>query len=170
VSDRVRVYLAGAIRDGVDADINWREGIVSALGDKALFLNPLGGKTYHPDSPTGDWIGRWRMANNVVPVGSVIVPHDFWCVRQADVVLANFESMAEGYPSIGTLVEWGYACALGKLRYAIAPEGSAAATHPFIVENATVVFPNVPVAIAFLRRHLDVLSGADPHFDGVVRG
>lgn len=167
---QVKVYLAGAIRDGVQADIDWREGVIAALRGRAVLLNPIGGKSYYPDSPTREWLGRWRMAGNVMPTGQVIVPHDFWCVRHADVVLANFESMAEGYPSIGTLVEWGVACAERKLLYAIAPPGSPAVTHPFITENAAVIFPHVPAAIAFLRRHLDVLSGADPHFDGVVRG
>jgi nucleoside 2-deoxyribosyltransferase len=160
------IYLAGAIRDGVKDDIDWRERAISELAGLAVFLNPLGGKTYDP--ATRAW-----SVNGIKPTTDVIVPHDFWCVDHADILIVNLTSLASGYPSIGTLMEFGRATARGSLVYAIVEQGYAGhdsptlfKLHPFLERNSAVVFPGVDPCIDFLRGHLGVLSGATPNFHG----
>jgi nucleoside 2-deoxyribosyltransferase len=103
----------------------------------------------------------------------VIVKHDFWCVDHADIIIANFTSLSEGYPSIGSLVELGRATARGALIYILIDSTYSGhetpnlyKLHPFLEQTAAVVFHSLDDLIAFLDRHLDVLSGADPRFDG----
>ena len=162
------IYLAGAIRDGVHEDIEWREQMIEALSDQATILNPLGGKTYN--STTREWD-----MSGIVPDGGVIVPHDFWCVQRADIVVFNFLSLADGYPTIGTLVEFGHATARAPrvLLYGIVPpqysgHGNSALfrLHPFLAQNCAAVFPTVEACMRFLFLHLQVLSGRASRFGG----
>jgi nucleoside 2-deoxyribosyltransferase len=162
------VYLAGAIRDGRYEDIDWREQVMQRLDGRAVFLNPLGGKTYNPTTR------EWRLSG-IASTAPRIVKHDFWCVDRADIVLANVTSLAEGYPSIGTLVELGRASARGALVYLVAEPGyrghensAMFALHPFLEQIAAAVFDSMDEATDFLEGHLNVLSGADPGFIGVV--
>ena len=147
------VYLAGAIRDGEEGDIVWREWTIEMLKHTARLLNPLGGKQYRD--------GSWSL-HGYKPRGSVIVPHDFWMVDQCQVLVANFLAMAERYPCIGTLIEWGRATRRDVLRYAI--WSPSIPLHPFVGENAALVFSSVEACIDFLRRHLPVLAGVQPAF------
>jgi len=156
---RPTIYLAGAIRDGVPADIEWRELVIRELAGQAVFLNPLGGKTYNTSTRSWDLAG-------LDPVASVIVPHDFWMVDRADILLVNLESMASGYPSIGTICEIGRATARDCLIYVIMSDISR--VHPFIQHNAAAFFPDTAEAIRFLSQHLGVMSGTTPHFRGYV--
>lgn len=167
----MKVYLAGAIRDGRQDDISWREQVIGALHStfKATILNPLGGKTYNSDT------NEWDMSG-VRPGASVIVPHDFWMVERADVIIFNLTALAEGYASIGTLVEFGHATALHPrpLIYTILDPNVAVgigntklySVHPFISINSAVVFPSVNDCVEFLYRHADVLNGFAPSFAG----
>jgi len=172
---RPKIYLAGAIRDGIDEDIIWRERVIDALcpekGRKlADIFNPLGGKTYSRGEKMWDLAG-------VMPVASVIVPHDFYHVDNSDIVLFNFRALSEKYPNIGTLVEFGRATKSRCLIYSIvdsAYRGHDSAgifsdkLHPFIKQNSAIVFADVDMAIAFLLRYLPVLSGDSPRFGGVT--
>lgn len=161
------IYLVGAIRDGRQDDIDWREYMINALEGDAVFLNPVGGKTFNAETKMWDMSG-------IRPGSDVIVKHDFWCVDHADIIVANMTSLAEGYPSIGSLIEIGRATKTGALIYVILDpnytgHGNQAMfkLHPFLEKNAAATFASVTDCTRFLDRHLDVLSGADPHFDGV---
>jgi nucleoside 2-deoxyribosyltransferase len=163
------IYLAGAIRDGRMEDINWRERVIDELGGQANFLNPLGGKVYDP--VTKNWTMSGFQAG-----AKVIVKHDLYCVSHSDIVIANLTSLSEGYPTIGTLMEFGAAVGQGKLIYSIIEPGykghentALYKLHPFLSENSAMVFTSVEEAIRFLSRHLGVLSGTRPNFDGVLK-
>jgi hypothetical protein len=175
------VYLAGSIRDGNEPDIQWREDVIAALGTPihtgagpgqlARFLNPVGAKTYNPETK------EWRIVNR--PSGArIIVRQDFWCVNRADIVLFNFRALSQKYPNIGTLVEFGAAanryphCLIYSIvdpEYTGHENTAMFHLHPFIEENSAVVFATVPDAIEYLKGYLPVLSGQNPHFGGYVK-
>lgn len=179
MSTRPRIYLAGAIRDSRPDDIEWREHVMAKLGNKAIWLNPLASKTYDPESK------NWTMSG-ITPVASVIVPHDFWMVEHSDAIIFNLSALREGYPNIGTLVEFGHATALNPrpLIYSVidptlVTNPNATLTqgvqkmfgglHPFLSVNSAVVFDSIANLVNFLDSHLDSLSGAQPHFLGKTR-
>lgn len=158
------LYLAGAIRDSHPEDIEWRERLIALIGDRATILNPLAGKGAPP---------QWTLHGLRQPDAKFIVAHDFWAIDRADLVVFNFSSLSEGYPSIGTLCEFGRATGTKALLYSIIdPEylGHEHLTvfhlHPFLEQNSSVVFHSFQEAAAFLLKHLDVLSGRTPHHAG----
>lgn len=162
-------YLAGAIRDGMQEDIEWRHRIIAALGGTATILSPLAGKTYNAKTKT------WRVHGTTVPSAKYIVKHDLWMVRQADVVVVNLTSMMKGYPSIGTLVELGAAAALGKLIYIVVDKNFTGhqnqamyTLHPFIEQIAAQTFESVDVLVPYLIAQVGVLSGRCPEFAGEI--
>lgn len=162
------VYLAGSIRDGVARDISWREEALKAFRPYATVLNPLAGKHYDPD--TKKWT-RFGIVFDPRAFARSIVKQDFWCVDNADVLVCNFTSMAEGYPSIGTLVEFGRATARGCLIYTIAKKEFTGhqnkmlkMLHPFLEQNSVVIFHEVQECINFVADELRAFSGADPEY------
>ena len=164
------IYLAGAIRNDESSDISWREEIITACqGLPAVFLNPLGGKYY--DAVTKSW-----SVHQMVPsTAEFIVKQDFWCVDRADLVIFNFQSLSQKYPSIGSLVEFGRATARGSLIYSIVEadyEGHESPgmfkLHPFLAQSSTAIFHTVNDCKEFLIRHIPVLAGIDPHYKGTV--
>ncbi len=160
------IYLAGAIRDGVDRDIEWREDVIMALRDLPVtILNPFGGTTFETETMR-------QVASGVLKTPKFIVRHDFWAVDRSDIVLFNFQALAEGYPNIGTLVEFGRATSTGALIYSVIAgdykghenKGHFKGLHPFLAENSAVVFNVMDDCVDFLRRHVMVLSGAEPSY------
>lgn len=166
----LKIYLAGAIRDERPEDIEWREEFISHLSDSAIFLNPVGGKTYN--KLTKEWLMSGQPAG-----ADAIVGHDFWCVQHSDIVVFNFTALAEKYPNIGTLIEFGYARCRGDkvLRYSILDKDytghenvSMFKLHPFIEKNSSMVFHSLLDCRKYLAGHLKVLSGAYARFGGNV--
>lgn len=166
----ITVYLAGAIRDDHPEDIEWREEAIRALEtNNVLILNPLGGKTYNPT--TKEWLCHGDRAT-----ASMIVKHDFWCIDNANAAIFNFLCLADGYPTIGSLVEFGRATARGLLAYSIVPTGFTghengsmfAGLHPFIEQNSAKIFASVTDCLEFSALHFSVMAGYDPHFAGKV--
>lgn len=162
------VYLAGSIRDGVSADIFWRVEAIKAIVDYAIVLNPLAGKHYDPD--TKKWT-RFGIEFDPRAFARSIVKQDFWCVDHSDILICNLMSMAEGYPSIGTLVEFGRATARGCLIYTIVQKEFTGhenkmlkMLHPFLEQNSVVVFHDVRACIEFVADELKAFSGADPEY------
>lgn len=163
------VYLAGAIRDGRKEDIEWREEVIFRCEGLATFINPLGGKVYHSESK------RWTLHDHLPSSARFIVSQDFWAVDHVDIIVFNFLALSEGYPNIGTLVEFGRSTSRPILRYGIISprytgheNGAMYHLHPFIEENLTARFDCVAECVAFLEDHLSVLSGDTPSFRGVV--
>ena len=162
------VYLAGSIRDGYAVDIVWREWATEAFKDHAVILNPLAGNDYDPE--TKKWT-RFGVEFDAKAFARSIVKQDFWCVDNADILVCNFMSMADKYPSIGTLVEFGRATARGCLIYTIAAGGFTGHQsthlkflHPFLEQNSVVIFHDVRECIDFVRDELKAFSGAEPGY------
>lgn len=163
-------YLAGAIRDGNNDDIEWRERLIDGVSrDLVAWINPLGGKTYSPATKMWDMSGQ-------LPGSRCIVRHDFWAVDQADLIVFNFRALSQRYPNIGTLVEFGRASGTGALIYSIIDADYAGhenealyRLHPFLEENSALVFASIDDCLSFLRHHLPVLTGRSPHFGGVAK-
>lgn len=162
----VSIYLAGSIRDGVAEDIQWREDIIDACQDyTVVFFNPLGGKTYDPESRV------WSGGGGIPSDAKFITKHDKWCVAHSDIVLFNFRGLSQGYPMIGSLVEFGMAVALDKLVYSIIdPDYTGHENtnmyklHPFLNEFSAVVCPTVEAMIPALQSRIGVLSGNTPRY------
>lgn len=159
------IYLAGAIRDDHKEDVQWRERAIAMFKTYATILNPLGGKSKDKD-------GNWTMSG-IRSTAKTIVKQDFWCVDRADILVANLIPLASGYPSIGTLTEYGRATGTGALifvsveaKYTGHENASMYKLHPFIEENATVVFTDVDEMLRFVSIHLRMLSGFDPSYKG----
>jgi len=167
------MYLAGAIRDNNAADIAWREFVIKEVGDVATIWSPVAGKTFCPETK------MWDMGG-VVPLAPVIVDHDFWHVDNANINLFNFTALSEGYPNIGTLIEFGRAtkskgagrCVIYTvIDPAYAGHGNVGLfkLHPFIQYNSSIIFPTIEALTTFLKRYLPAFTGQDPRFGGYVK-
>ena len=163
------IYLAGSIRDGNSEDIAWRERAVKKLSDYATVLNPLAGKTFN------EVTGAWQLYGNTVPDSKYIVHADFWCVDRSDIILFDFRSLADGYPSLGTMTEFGRSTARSILRLAIIPEDYKGhentrhfkGLHPFLEQNVAKVFQGANAAIEFTRNYCAAVTRA-PQFGGII--
>jgi len=166
------IYLAGAIRDNRPEDAAWRELFIQTLNGLAVFLNPLAGKKFN--SVTNTWSLYGHKHGTKQAGGRYIVKKDFWSVDRADILVINMLSLAERYPFIGSLIEYGRATKTGALVFCIVPEkytghGHTAETfglHPFIEENSAIVFHDVESCVSFLKGELLASSGIDPHYGG----
>jgi nucleoside 2-deoxyribosyltransferase len=168
IDKRITIYLAGAIRDDHPEDIEWRELFIKHLKNIATIFNPLAGKVF--DSEKKKWYLHGHFST-----GEIIVPHDFWMVEHSDLIIFNFLSLAEGYPSIGTLVEFGHATAGNALLYCIIPKGYTGhdstnqyKLHPFLAKNATMVFQGVDSCLEFLIKRVQSLNGNKPEYGDYV--
>lgn len=173
----LNIYLAGAIRDQqLKADVEWREQVIDMIDanypNEVRILNPLGNKTFNPETR------EWRVGG-IITNSKGIVQQDLWSVRNADIVVANFSSMVSGYPSIGTVMEVGAAAVHGnKLIYTIIDPtfsghgnpGAFKGLHPFLEQLSTEVFSSAEQATTFLRIHLGMLTGQSPRFGGKTDG
>ena len=170
----VTIYLAGAIRDTHAEDIQWREFLISRIEHKhalnVSILNPVGNKTYNPSTR------EWKMSG-IHAGAKEIFAQDLWCVRRADIIIANFNSFKDGYPSIGTVMEVGAAAGIGgKLVYSILDKDSSFGVentgnfklHPFLEQSSSAIFPSVDALVDFLVPHLGMLVGTEPRFGGLT--
>jgi len=164
----ISIYLAGSIRDDFVKDIEWREHMIKQLKecDDVIWSNPLAGKSFNRQTK------EWKICGRI-PDGQFIVNHDFWHVDHADICIFNFNALADGYPNIGSLIEFGRATAQNKLIYSIVPVKYTGHTniklfglHPFIDKNSAIVFDDVDSCVDFLAQYLPVLSGRYPAFAG----
>lgn len=167
----ITMYLAGPIRANVKYDWMWRQMVIANTREwqesqDLRILNPMAGNFHDTEQ-------------NVVYTSGVpitdghINQQDLWCLQHSDIVLFNFSGLADGYPCIGSLVEWGRAIDQAILRYVIWPKEFTSSEsmgvgkiHPFIEQNATEIFPETKHAITFLQRHLPVLLGTHPDYEG----
>lgn len=155
-----KIYLAGSIRDGVAEDFAWRERAIKALQHRrCTVFSPLAGKSYNPEAKT------WHLYEKHLPDSGYIVQADYWCVDHSDIMLVDFRSLADGYPSIGTVSEWGRSTARPILRLAtISPNQRGAnaifGVHPFIKEHAAKLFTDIDLMIDFAQQHVDAITVA----------
>jgi hypothetical protein len=99
--------------------------------------------------------------------------HDVNCVDNARICVFNFSALAEGYPNIGTLVEFGRATKAGCLIYSIIPydysghdNAKMYKLHPFLAEPSAMIFTAVCDCAQFTRQQVMVLNGRRPHYNG----
>lgn len=169
------IYLAGPIRDSaVIEDVAWREYLIKQIQRKYIMetqiLNPLGNKTYNPESHI------WKVGG-LITQAKGIVAQDLWSVRHADIIIANLTAMKTGYPAIGTIMEMGAAAGIGgKLVYTVLDPASNPGNenkgvfklHPFLEQISTEIFPSVEALWEFLDQHLGMLTGTAPSFGGLT--
>lgn len=146
----MKVYLAGAIRDGNAYDISWRELAAEAFSEAgAVVLNPLVGQ--HEVGP-----GKW-MFNGIPATPRTMVPRDLYLLRQADLVFANLLPLDSGYRSFGTIMELGVALERGQL---VVLAGDPLHTgHPFLAAAAYAAFPKLSEAIEWAALEIGSLKG-----------
>lgn len=163
------MYLAGSIRNNKPEDYIWRNKMIEELGewrDRGVLriLNPMAQQHQEDD-------GKWYLSGHEATPPH-IVHQGLWEVNEANILVFNFLSLADGYISAGTFTEWGASTvSRGKLRYAIWPrhikghenEGMYK-LHPFIEQNAAHVFDSVEECIDFMKSHIGVLSGMTPYY------
>ena len=163
------IYLGGAIRDNRPEDILWREEVIRELAEYAIFINPLAGQKYHPDK------GGWTTYDGSFATSKYLVNKDFHNVDKTDILVVNFQCLTEGYPTIGSLIEFGRATRNDTMIFSIIDPSYRGHghkgrydLHPFIEENSAMVFKDVDSCVSFLRGELKATSGLDPHYAGVI--
>lgn len=137
------IYLAGAIRDKTPYDLEWRDYATRQLvAGGAAVLNPLSGQY---ETTQDGWF-----FNGVPAASRTMVARDLYQLRKADCVLANLLPMADGYRSIGTLLELGVALERRQLVVLVGPPEVTG--HPFLTELAYATFTDLDTALQFLTR------------------
>ena len=162
-------YLAGAIRDHHPEDLEWRERFVDRLIDRCDLINPLAGKTFNEET------GLWTICG-IPTTKHLIVAADFAAVDRADFIVFNFLALADGYPMIGSLTEWGRSTNRSILRFGIIPPKylghgnlrTFQCLHPFLDEPMAAAFDTPNACLDFLEDYLGVLSGRDARYRGVI--
>ncbi len=160
-----KLYVGGAIRDGVDADIVWRKEFWSRLSELYHLLDPTNGKRYvgHEHDLDKREFGaeckEWRFMGRYVPDARTIWCQDRSNVKVCDVGIWNLNALQDGYPCIGSSVEIGWANAWDKLIYIIYSKPDK--IHPFWLGGATRIFADYEEAIDYLTSYASVLSGKE---------
>jgi nucleoside 2-deoxyribosyltransferase len=147
------VYLAGAIR--TEQDYVWRKDFVREFKNKFLFRIPSDIITMGVNKGMGQFN----------PTAYMTYRTDIDLIDRSEIVVANLLPMADGYPSIGTLFEVGYARAKGKLLFIVAD--AKRKEHPFLAFGADGFYANFGELYDFLHRYLDTLNGECWVFDKV---
>ncbi|MCQ2352375.1 MAG: nucleoside 2-deoxyribosyltransferase [Victivallaceae bacterium] len=129
----MKIYLSGPIMDeqpGVARD--WREWVKSRLAGRFLLLDPM----------------RRKFVDRQVDSANEIVEFDLRDVREADIVLVNYNR-----PSIGTSMEVFYAAHdLGKFVVAFSPLAFADCS-PWMARFCTKILPDLETAVNYIENH-----------------
>lgn len=146
------IYLAGAIRNGVPEDIEWRNAFRAAMGGRHDFLNPCDGKKWHrgDQDEGGKLLSRWSQYGEPC-INKDVFAQDVHNIKRCTVVVANMLAFDTGYPMVGTFMELGMAHMDGKLIYVIT-ENPRLVEHPFVEGVAARVFPNVERCGEYLKQ------------------
>jgi hypothetical protein len=164
------VYLAGAIRPDHPEDAEWRLHWMSQLVGLAVVYNPMLGKEVHlgPDYQRNVIAGTWSLFG-VPSDPALIVHHDFYMLDNADIIVFNLLAMGEGYPCLGSLMEFGRSTTRPQIRYAVLPPGHAVNTHPFIAHLAAHRFEDLEGALKFTRNVCAGLTATERAIKQVVQ-
>ncbi len=110
----------------------WREEAKKLLHDRFFILDPM----------------RRDFKDNEVDSANEIVEFDLQDIRDADIILVNYNK-----PSIGTAMEVFYASHdLGKFVVAFSPLPFADC-NPWMVKFTTKILPSLESAITYIQRH-----------------
>ena len=146
----LKVYLAGPIRGlTFDEAVDWRRYAASWLADLGhVSVSPMRGKDYLKDR--GRLLGdRGSGSFEEFPMSSEqgIYGRDIFDVSRCDVLLANLEGATK--LSIGTVMEIQAARDRGKYVLVVLEDGSTH-DHPFVRRAASLVVPNLDLALEVL--------------------
>lgn len=129
----MKIYLSGPIMDeqpGTARD--WREWVKSRLAGRFILLDPM----------------RRKFVDRQVDSANEIVEFDLRDVREADIVLVNYNR-----PSIGTSMEVFYAAHdLGKFVVAFSPLAFADCS-PWMARFCTKILPDLETAVNYIENH-----------------
>ena len=130
---QMTIYLCGPIMGEIEGEAReWREDAKTRLGGDYRLLDPM----------------RRDFKDNEVDSANEIVEFDLQDIRDADIVLVNYNK-----PSIGTAMEVFYASHdQGKFVIAFSPFPFADC-NPWMVKFATKILPSLPEAITYIQRH-----------------
>lgn len=150
----LKFYLAGAIRGR--EDYRWRQIVTEKYMGYVKMLSP---------SDIGVNADKLRQFD-----GSAYMTYrtDLHLIDSSDGVIVNLSSMDEGYPSIGTLIEIGYAIKAGK--HILIHCSEKLRQHPFIAFGGAGVFTIWNDLFRYLDGLLEVHSGSSPVFHDLVSG
>lgn len=150
----MKFYLAGAIRG--KEDYRWRHIVTEKYFGRAKMLSPsdIG---VNPDK-----------LRNFGGSAYMTFKTDLHLIDSADGVIVNLTSMDEGYPSIGTLIEVGYALRAGK--HILIHCSEKLRQHPFIAFGGAGVFTLWNGLFRYLDELLEVHEGTSPVFHDLVSG
>lgn len=127
------IYLSGPIMGEVNGEaVEWREEAKHKLHDRFYLLDPM----------------RRSFKDNEVDSANEIVEFDLQDIRDADIILVNYNK-----PSVGTSMEIFYAAHnLGKFVVTFSPF-EYKDCNPWIVKFSTKVLPSLESACEYIRRH-----------------
>lgn len=133
------IYLCGPIMGEVDGQATqWREQAKQRLGQSFLMLDPM----------------RRDFKDNEVDSANEIVEFDLQDIRDADIVLVNYNK-----PSIGTAMEVFYAAHdMGKFVVAFSPYAFKDC-NPWMVKFTTKILPSLDDACTYILRHFPPPEG-----------
>lgn len=152
------IYLAGPIAgQTVDGAVDWREIVADALYGSVRCFSPMRGKEH----ALRDHAGDKPLPATGYPEGDDlltdrgIVARDLLDIRRVDLVFCNLDISADRV-SVGTMVEIGYAHALGKPILFIMGKATpwGLYSHPFISEVGSFFTNNLDTAVAMVNRIL----------------
>ena len=127
------IYLCGPIMGEIEGEArNWREEAKKRLHDRFVLLDPM----------------RRDFKDNEVDSANEIVEFDLQDIRDADIILVNYNK-----PSIGTAMEVFYASHdLGKFVVAFSPYAFQDC-NPWMVKFTTKILHSLDDAVTYILRH-----------------
>jgi nucleoside 2-deoxyribosyltransferase len=127
------IYLSGPIMGEVQGVAKtWREEVKRILGETYFLLDPM----------------RRDFKDNEVDSANEIVEFDLQDIRDADIILVNYNK-----PSIGTAMEVFYAAHdLGKFVISFSPIPFADCS-PWMVRFSTKILPSLEKSLEYIVRH-----------------
>ena len=128
-----KIYLCGPIMDEIEGHARaWRETANKELGMDFVMLDPM----------------RRNFKDREVDSANEIVEFDLQDVREADIVLVNYNKA-----SIGTAMEVFYASHdLGKFVVAFSPF-TFEECNPWMVKFCTKILPTLEASIEYIKEH-----------------
>lgn len=145
----MKAYLAGAIRSL--EDYRWRKNVAERYEGRLTCL-----------VPSDINVKKLENLRKFKPSALMTYRTDLALIDEADFIIVNLNSLAEGYPTIGTLIELGYT--IGKGKPVLAVCGSEHKRHPFIAFGTMGAFDHFGDLYSYLDAYLEVTSGKCPMF------
>lgn len=144
-----KVYLSGPITGLTygEARYTWRKAFADMLGSDITVLSPMRHEGHLAEMV--DAIHPDNLPSNLFSKPKMIVSKDFLDIRECTIVVTNL--LGATAVSQGTLVEYGYARALGKTIITVRePEGNVH-NSPFVAEVSDVVVGTLEEAAVIVK-------------------